>query len=116
MSAATIAASLAKKGQTVTIAGATGSTYDPATGSATGTAYSATGSAVMLPLQPYRAEKNTDIKAGDERMLLSALVAKPPLNSTITLADGTTKYALIAVDPLHPAGDELLFDCVVRGH
>jgi hypothetical protein len=115
-SAATIASTLARGGQTVTIAGTQPVARATSTSTETGAAYAETGSAVLLPLNPYKAQQNSDIIAGDEQMLLSALVAKPPLGSVITLADGTTKYTLIAVDPLHPAGDELLWDCVVRGH
>lgn len=113
---------IADKGQTVTIAGQTGATYDTATASVTGTAYSATGKAVILPLSPYRQARDSNVQAGDEQMLLSpldsagAVLAKPPLNSTITLADGTTKLTLVAVDVIHPDGTGLLFDCVVRGN
>jgi hypothetical protein len=121
-SASTIAQTLASKGQTVTIAGTASATYDPATSTTTPTAYSATGAAVILPMNPYKAQANSEIVAGDEQMLLAAVqtngaaLTKPPLLSTVTLADGTTKFTLIAVDPLHPSGDELLWDCIVRGH
>ena len=112
---------LANKGQTVTISGETSGTYDPSTGGVTGTAYSATAKAVLLPLSPYRQANDTSVRAGDEQMLLAALdtsgdaLTEPPLNSIVTLADGVTKYALVSIDPLHPDGTELLFDCVVRG-
>lgn len=112
---------LADEGQTVTVAGTASSTYDPATDTVTPTAYSATASAALVPLSPYRMEKDTNIVSGDERMLLSAVdangnaIGKPPLDSLVTLADGTSKYTIVAVDPLHPAGTDLLYDCVVRG-
>lgn len=115
MNAAAIANTLSRNGQTVTIVGTISATYDPATGSASATAYSGSASAVILPLNPYRAQVNSIISAGDEQMLLSALVGRPPLGSVVTLADGVTKYTLIAVEPLHPAGAELLWDCIVRG-
>lgn len=112
---------LADKGQTVTIAGETGATYDPATGATSSTAYSVTAKAVLLPLSPYRQANDSNAQSGDEQMLLAALntagaaLTRPPLNATITLADGTSKYTLIAIEPLRPAGTNLLFDCIVRG-
>jgi len=115
------AAMLSAKGQTVTIAGETGSTYDTSTSEATGTAYTAAAKAVVLPLSPYRQANDSNAQSGDEQMFLAAVdtdgnaLAKPPLNATVTLADGVTKYTLIAINPLHPDGTELLFDCVVRG-
>jgi hypothetical protein len=115
------AAMLADKGQTVTIDGETAGTYDTATSSVTGTAYSATAKAVLLPLSPYRQASDSNVQAGDEQMLLSALDAtgaalvKPPLNAIITLTGGA-KYTLVSIEPLHPDGTELLFDCVVRGN
>lgn len=113
---------LADKGQTVTIAGETAATYSTATSSVSSTPYSATAKAVILPLSPYRQQRDSNIRAGDEQMLLAALdtsdavLTEPPLNSIVTLADGTTKYSLIAIDPLHPDGTSLLFDAVIRGH
>lgn len=115
MNAADISALLAQKGQTVTIAGQTDSAYDPSTsGVSGGTPYSASASAVLLPMTPYRAMKGTDIIDGDENLLLSATIDQPPVGAIVTLADGTTKYKLVSINPLHPAGSELLFDCVVR--
>lgn len=113
---------IARKGQAVTIVGTTGSsTYNPATGTATGSAYSKTASAVILPLNPFRKAANTNIKDGDEQMLLAGLdttgaaLPQPPINAVVTLADNT-KRTLIAVDRLDPEGDgSILYDCIVRG-
>jgi hypothetical protein len=119
--AADIAATLADAGQTVTVAADTAGGYDPTTRVFSGTAYSANVKAVLLPMTPYKAQANSDIIAGDEQMLLAAVdtsgsaVTKPPVGAIVTLADGVTTYTLIAVDPLHPAGDELIYTCVVRG-
>lgn len=113
---------LADKGQTVTIAAETAASYSTVTSTVSSTPYAATAKAVILPLSPYRQQRDSNIRAGDEQMLLAALdtagaaLVAPPLNSIITLADGSTKYSLVAIDPLHPDGTNLLFDCVVRGH
>jgi hypothetical protein len=109
---------IARKGQTVSLAGITSSTYAPATGIATPTAYTASGDAVLLPLSPYRKAGNTSIIDGDEQMLLAgvngAALTEPPVNTVVTLADDT-KYTLVAVEPLRPAGLNIMFDCIVRG-
>lgn len=107
------------KGQTVTIAGTASSTYDPSTGITTPTAYSATTTAVVLPLDKARKIDGTLIKQGDETLLISALstagaaITEPPVNSVVTLADGS-KRTIIAIDQLSPAGLIIMFDAVVR--
>lgn len=114
-------AAIARKGQTVTIAGTTGGTYDASQGLVSASAYSKTAKAVLLPMSPYRQQRDSNIKSGDEQMLLSALdtsgavLPEPPINAVVTLADGSTKYTLISVDPLHPDGTDIFFDCAVRG-
>lgn len=112
---------IASKGQTVAITGTIAGVYDRATATVIGTPYNVTAKAVILPLSPYRQAKDDNVQAGDEQMLLSALssagapLTKPPLNSIVTVASGA-KYTLVAIDPLHPDGTELLFDCIVRGN
>lgn len=113
---------IARKGQKVTIAGQTAGTYAPSTGVYTPGSYSKTAYAVPgLPLNPFRKMGDTNIAAGDEQMLLAGLDAtgaalpQPPINSVITLADGTTKATLIAVAPLDPDGaGSIIYDCVIR--
>lgn len=111
---------LSRKGQTVTLIGETAAVYDPAAGSTTSTPYSAIAKAVLLPMTPYRQQRDTNIRAGDEQMLLATVdtdgdtLDAPPLNATVTLADGR-KYALVSIEPLRPDGTDLLFDCAVRG-
>jgi hypothetical protein len=108
------AAALARKGQSVTIAGASSATYDPATSATTPVAYNATAMGVVLPLNPFKLQMDS-VKQGDETLLLPGTIAEPPLGAIVTLAGGN-EYTLIAVDPLHPDGTELLFDCVIRGN
>jgi hypothetical protein len=116
------AESIARKGQTVTIVGASSATYDPATGTTTSTAYSKTAKAVPgLPLSPFRKSGNSSIVEGDQQMLLAGLdtsgtaLPQSPVNSVVTLADGTTKLTLIAVESLDPDGEgSIIYDCIVR--
>lgn len=111
---------IADKGQTVSIAGASAGAYDVATGTVSQTAYSATGKAVILPLNPFRKTGNVNVKAGDEQMLLAGLatggaaLTQPPVDSVVTLADGTTKGTLVAIEPLAPAGLNIIYDCILR--
>lgn len=111
---------LSAKGQAVTIAGGTPGTYDPATGETTpGSNYSAATSAVLLPLDKTKKVDGTMIKQGDETLLISALgandaaIAEPPVNSVVTLADGSTR-TIVAIEALAPAGLTIMFDAVVR--
>lgn len=113
---------IAAKGQAVTLTRPASGDYDPSTGSAPVTPSTQTGKGVILPLAGNRKVDGTSIVAGDETLLLSALkadgspLAAPVVNDVLTLADGATKYTLTAIDPLHPAGLDILYDCVVRGY
>jgi hypothetical protein len=45
-----------------------------------------------------------------------AALPQPPVNAVVTLADGTTKRTIIAVETLDPDGDgSIIYDCVIRG-
>lgn len=113
---------IARKGQAVAIAGASGGTYNTGTGVVTPTSYSKTAHAVPgLPLNPFRKIGDTNIVAGDEQMLLAGLdtsgaaLPQPPVNAIVTLADGSTKATLVAVAPLDPDGSgSIIYDCVIR--
>lgn len=111
---------IARKGQSVAIAGALSGTYNPATGGVTPSSYSKTAKAVPgLPLHPFR-KSDGNVKEGDEQMILAGLdtsgsaLPQPPVNSVVTLADGT-KATLIAVAPIDPDGaGSIIYDCVIR--
>lgn len=112
---------LSRKGQTVSIVGTSGATYDPNTGTTTPTAYNKSAKAVILPLSPYRKANNSNIVEGDENMILAGLdtsgaaLPQPPVNSLVTEADGATKHTLIAAERLNPDGEgSIIFDCIVR--
>lgn len=113
---------IAAKGQAVTLTASTSGTYDPATGTATITTTTQTGKGVILPLAGYGKVDGVNIIAGDETLLLSTLnsaggaLTEPGVNDMLTLADGTTKYTFVEVNALSPAGLDIIYDCVVRGH
>ncbi len=105
-------------GQSVTLTRRASGAYDPATGTAAITTSTQAGKGVILPLAAYR--KNGDnIIEGDQQLLLSALksdgsvLTAPHVDDTVTLSD-TSVVTIIAVDPLTPAGTDILYDCVVR--
>lgn len=111
---------IAAKGQAATLTREASGAYNPATGTATITETTQTGKGVILPLAGYRRVDGVSIVAGDETMLLSALasdgtaLSDPVPGDVLTLADGTTKYTFVMVNPLRPAGLDIIFDCVVR--
>ena len=108
------------KGQTVTISRLAPGSYSTSTGTATISTTTQTGKGVILPLAGYRKVDGSNIVAGDETLLLSALntagaaLTEPVVGDTVTLADGSTKYTMVEVNPLSPAGLGIIFDCVVR--
>ncbi len=112
---------IAAKGQAVTLTREASGAYDPATGTATLTETTQTGKGVILPLAGYRRVDGQSIMAGDETLLLSALdstgaaLTSPFPGDVCTLADGL-KFTFVMVNPLRPAGLDIIFDCVVRGY
>jgi hypothetical protein len=111
---------LADKGQTMTLAYVGGGTYNPATGTTSGSALpSATVKGVILPLSPFAKQGNSNIVAGDQQCLLAAedvsgnTISAPQVGGTVTDANGKA-WAIIAVEPLSPAGTDVLHDLVVR--
>jgi hypothetical protein len=109
---------IAAKGQAVTLTRRASGAYDPATGTATITTTIKAGKGVILPLTPYRKAMG-NIVQGDRQLLLSAIatdgtiITVPHVDDTVTLADGTIA-SIIGVDPLSPAGLDILYDCLVR--
>ena len=110
---------LRSKGQAVTITKRTAGAYDPATGGATVTTTTETGTGAVFEY----GNKNIDgslIKVGDKQLLLSAFRAAggaltaPVVNDTVTLASGTV-YTITQVKALSPGGMDVLYDCNLRG-
>lgn len=110
---------ISRKGQAVTLTRRAPGGYDPATGTDTIIETTQAARAVFLPLSPYRKANGTNIAEGDQQLLLSALkvdgsvLSIPHVDDTATDANGSA-WAIIAVDPLTPAGLDILYDCVAR--
>jgi hypothetical protein len=116
---ATAADMLAEDGQTVTLTYVGGGTYDPATGTTSGAAPSpATVKGAIFPLSPFRKVQGNVVE-GDQQLLLAAedtsgaAITAPQVNGTITDANAQV-WTIIAVEPLSPAGTDVLHDCIVR--
>ena len=120
MTPARVASLLERNGQSVTIARKVTGVYNPATGTGTDSTVTKTVKAVLLPLAHYRKAGENNINAGDETLLVAtidtsgAALAQPKPGSAVTLADGSTKYTLIAAETVRPDGVDRLHDCVVR--
>jgi hypothetical protein len=115
----TAADMLAEDGQSMTLAYVGAGTYDPATGTTSGSPASpATVKGAIFPLSPFRKAQG-NIVEGDQQLLLSALntagvaITAPQVNGTITDANAKV-WTIIAVEPLSPAGTDVLYDCIVR--
>lgn len=109
---------IAAKGQAVTLTRRTAGAYDPATGAAAITPTTQTGKGVILPLSAFRKTAG-NIAEGDQQLLLSALksdgtvLTDPKVDDTVTDANSDV-WSLIAIEPLSPAGLDIIFDCVIR--
>jgi hypothetical protein len=110
---------IAEFGQAVTLTRCASGPYDPATSSSAITESTQAGKGVILPLAPMRKSAGTSIPEGAQQLLLSSLktdgsvLTVPHVDDTVTLASGEV-MALLAVDPLSPAGVAVLYDCVVK--
>lgn len=110
---------IAAKGQSITLTRRSSGAYDPATGVASNTSTTQTGKGVILPLSPMTKANASNVVAGDRQMLLSSLTSAgtaltaPHVDDTVTLATGEI-VSIVSVDPLTPAGLDILYDCIVR--
>lgn len=110
---------LAEDGQAMTLTRRTSGAYDPATGQATITTTTQTVSGVILPMSPF-AKSQGNIVQGDQQALIAgettsgvALNPVPKVDDTLTDAN-TVVWSIIAVEPLSPAGTDVLHDLIVR--
>ena len=107
------------RGQSVTLTRRAAGAYNTATGTAAITLTTQTGKGVILPLSPMTKVNASNIVAGDAQLLLSSLnstggvLTVPHVDDTVTLANGEV-VSIVAVDPLSPAGLDILYDCIVR--
>lgn len=119
------AKALAEAGQSLTLTYPGGMTYDPATGTASGSGgASQTVNGAFFPLSSFRKlsafrKSVGNIVDGDQQLLLSAqntsgvAIVAPKVNGTVTDANSNV-WTLIAVDPLNPGGTAVLYDCIAR--
>lgn len=112
-SAATASRLLAKFGATVTVTRTTPGAYDPATGTdAAGSAQTWTPAGVRLEYS-QREIDGTNIKAGDQRVYMSAVAGLDPQpGDTVTL--GGEAWRVVTSRTLAPAGIAVLLDVQVR--
>lgn len=111
MSAATL---IAAKGQAVTLTYHAAGAHDPATHilAATDTIVATNG--VVLPIsRGLRFMAGSTIQADDQKLLLPGDVAQPPIGTTVTI--GAKDFTIVEVSPLAPAGEALIYDCIIRG-
>lgn len=110
---------IARKGQAITLTRMAAGAYNPATGTSPVTETEQAGKGVILPLSTFRKANGANIVEGDQQLLLSALKADgsvltiPHVNDVVTDANGAD-WTIIAIEPLSPAGLDILYDCVVR--
>ena len=113
---------LKKHGQIVSIVGGTPGGYDPVTGTVTNGSYNKSCWAALFPIGHFAKVDGSNIKAGDEQLLVAgidvagATLPEPPINSVVTLKNGTTR-TLTAFNRLnHDGVGEIIYDCIVRGN
>jgi hypothetical protein len=106
-------------GQSVTITRRSAGTYSPSTGAATITSTTQTAKAVILPMGRKAKQGDSNIPADTRQCLLAALntsgtaLTAPKVDDYLTDAAGL-KYAVTAVEPLTPAGLDIIYDLAVR--
>lgn len=111
MSAATL---IAAKGQPMTLTYHAVGGYDPATSTATVTDTTVTTTGVVFPLsRGLKHMPGSNIGIDDQQLLLPGDITQPPIDTTVTF--GGKSYLILEVAPLAPAGEALIFDCMIRG-
>jgi hypothetical protein len=110
---------LADFGQDITVTRRSSGAYDPATGTATITTTNQSTKGVILPLSAYRKATGGNVVEGDQQLLMSALksdgsvLSIPHVDDTVT-DSASNVWSLVAIEPLTPAGTDILYDCIVR--
>jgi len=111
---ATAAALLGDKGQVMTLTKSVRSSYDPATGNAAQTSaptYPVTGAVFDVAARDI---DGTLIKAGDRRVILSALGLTVEPTSVDTLTIGAVVHSIVQALPINPAGVVVAWKLVIR--
>lgn len=108
------AALIADKGQAVTLTRHSAAAYDTATATVATLDEPTTTTGVVLPLaRGFVHAANSNIRVGDQQLLLPGDIDAPQVNDTVTIGGFTA--SIVEVSPLSPAGTVLMYDCVIRG-
>lgn len=104
----TAADMIADSGRSLTLRKLSIGTYDPATGTNTGTTTDSTVIGVMLDFAAGQTlVRGALIQAMDKRLLLPASAAVSPQDHIL---DGSTEYTIVSLGELKPGDTSLLFD------
>ena len=107
-------------GQAVTISGAAGGTYNPATGKTTGGSLDVQAGSGIEDTYSSRETDGALVKAGDRRFMLSpkttdgAVLTMPEPGATLTYESGAA-WRIMAVEPYAPAGQAIYAMLHLRG-
>lgn len=111
MSAASL---IAAKGQPVTLTYHAAGAYDMSTHTVTVTDTVVTTVGVVFPLsRGLKHMPGSNIGIDDQQLLLPGDIDQPPVDTTATI--NGKLYTIIEVAPLAPAGEALIYDCMIRG-
>lgn len=105
---------IAAKGQPVTLTVHAPGAYDLANNTVALTDTTVETVGVVLPIsRGLRHMAGSNIGVDDQQLLLPGDIAQPPLDTKATIGGKT--YTMIEVAPLAPAGEALIYDCLIRG-
>lgn len=105
---------LRDKGQAVTLTVKTVGAYNPATGGASVTTAPVTTVGVVLPLsRGLRHMEGSTIAVDDQQLLLPGDIDQPAVGTIATI--GGKPFTIVEIAPLSPAGEALIYDCIIRG-
>lgn len=105
---------IAAKGQPVTLTLHAGGAYDLATNTVALTDTTVATVGVVLPIsRGLRHMAGSNIGVDDQQLLLPGDIAQPAIDTKATI-NGKT-YVIVEVSPLAPAGEALIYDCMIRG-
>lgn len=114
MTPARVLEMIAAKGQAVTLTISEAGEYDLDTNAVTLTETTVATRGVILPLsRGLKAMAGTSIQSDDQQLLLAGTIDQPPLGTKVTA--GAKTFKIVEVAPLAPAGEALVYDCIIRG-
>ena len=102
---------LTEFGAPVTINVLTGNAYDPVTLTNDETFTDSIGNGVTVPISAKEMQ-NSLVMAGDMKLIIENIALAPTVGSTVT--NNGIKYRVEMVEPLSPAGTNLIYTCMLR--